>query len=80
MYAFEALNCLLATFNCKIFGKTLFFLQDVRKSKSNIVFLCFKSNFSSVLTSWTKSRPYLFIKTSVNKLEAANLIRATQEH
>ena len=28
IYAFEAPSCLLETFNCKYYGKILFFLQD----------------------------------------------------
>ena len=76
MYAFEALSCLLETVNCKNFGKTLFILQDIRKSKSKIDFLYLKYNFSSALTSLMRSRPYLFFKTPISESEAGNLICA----
>ena len=33
------------------------FLQDIRSLKSKIVFLCLKSNLTSVLIPLTKSRP-----------------------
>ena len=80
MYAFELFSCLLETLNCKSFGKTLFFLQDIRKSKSKIAFLCLKSNFSTVLTSLTKSQPYLSFKMPISEKEAGNLIRAVNRN
>ena len=76
MYAFETLSCLLETLNRKNSGETRFFLQDIKKSKSKTAVLCLKSIFSSVLTSLTKSRPYLFLKTPISESEAGNLIRA----
>ena len=36
IYAFEALSCLSETLNCKNFGKTLFFLQDILVSDKNL--------------------------------------------
>ena len=72
MYAFETLSCLLKTLNCKNFGKTLFFLQDIRKSRSKTVFLYLKIVSTSVLTSLTKSRPYLFFETPISGIEAGN--------
>ena len=76
IYAFEILSCLIETLNCKNFEKTLFFLQDIKKSKSKIAFVSLKSISPSVLTSLTKSRWYLFLKTPVSDSESVNLIRA----
>ena len=75
IYVFEAFSCLLETLNCKNFVKTLLYLQGIRKSKPKVVFLSLKLIFSSVLTSLTKSRPYLFLKTPIRKSEHGNLIR-----
>ena len=58
----------------------LLFLQDIRKSKSKIAFLCLKFNFFNVLTSLTKLRPYLFLKTRISEQEAGNLIRAIKRN
>ena len=71
----KCLSCLLGILNCKNW-KTLFFRQDIRKSKSKMAFLCLKSNLSSVLTSLTKSRLYLFLKMPISEKEAGNLIHA----
>ena len=76
MYAFEALSCLSETPTYKNFEKTLFFLQDIKKSKSKIAFLSLKSIFSSALTSLTWSRQYLFLKRPISESEAGNPIRA----
>ena len=51
IYAFEAITCLLETFNSKNFGKTLFFLQDIENSKSKNVFLSLTSIFFGLLKS-----------------------------
>ena len=80
MYAFEASSCFLETLNCNSFWKTQLFLEDIRKSKSEIVFLCLKSNFSSVLLSLTKSEPYFSLKTPFNESEAGNLICAINKN
>ena len=75
MYAFETLSYLLETLKHKNFKKT-FFLQDIRKSKSKIAFLCWKCIFFSILTSLTKSQQYCFLKTSISGSESRNLIHA----
>ena len=72
---FEALSCYKKFWIVKILGKH-YFLQDTRKFKYKITILCLKCSFSSVLTPLTKSRPYIFLKTTISKSEAENLICA----
>ena len=65
IYAFEDLSCLIETLNCKNFMKTLFFLQDIRKSKSKFAFLHLKSVFFSSLIFWSNLLPCLFFTMPV---------------
>ena len=39
MYAFEVHSCLLKTLNCKNIGKTLFFLQVIKTSRSKVEYI-----------------------------------------
>ena len=72
MYAFEALSCLLETLNYKNFGKTIFFLQDVRKSKSKIAFLCLKSNFSKCSNFLNQITTRSILKTPISESESGH--------